>query len=383
MGTVKEKNSGSSSKPAKPLRDSNIELLRILAMIGIVMSHLMFSSPSGAALIAQHDHETFYLVLLQASGQIGVLLFFLITGYFMARKDFNFKSVTKLVSITWFYSLIFFLMALAVGAFGLTQLFNLDSAHTSLTVQNTLINLMPIVQNNYWFITTYIVILFLSPALNKILITASKRRLAMALIGITLAFFGLNYLSRYLGLGMTFEIYNNLLLYSLVYCIGAYLQLFPLKLKTPVIFGILGAALIAYFAWRYRLVFLQHSTEILNKDIDFPPFLIAISIFALFLRLKLPYNYFINLIAGTTLAVYLIHANRNVWESVWNVFDIYKVHGTIWFYFFPFVIGILVFAMCSAIELTRQYGASKLHGPKRTGRKHLNRVLAMGRESAG
>ncbi|MDB5183463.1 MAG: putative transrane protein, partial [Candidatus Saccharibacteria bacterium] len=191
----------SAAVAAKVQRASNIELLRIFAMIGIIISHLTFSSPHGPNIVAAHNYETFYLVFLQASGQIGVLLFFLITGYFSVKRDFNPKSITKLASITWIYSFAAFVFALLVGVFGLGQLFNLDAAHTSFTIQNILINLMPIIQNNYWFITAYIVILLLSPALNKILLATTQKRLAMVLSGVTIAFFGLNYLSRFLNLG--------------------------------------------------------------------------------------------------------------------------------------------------------------------------------------
>ncbi|MDB5183711.1 MAG: hypothetical protein JWO07_392, partial [Candidatus Saccharibacteria bacterium] len=140
--------------------------------------------------------------------------------------------------------------------------------------------------------------------------------------------------------------------------------LFPLKVKTSLVYGMLAVSILLWLTWVYRLIYVTHTSDILNKDINFPPFLIAMFLFALFLRLKLPHSRLINMVAGTTLAVYLIHANRNLWEPLWKFFDIYKVHGTPWFYIFPFVIGTLVFSVCVVIELGRQRVASKLQFAK-------------------
>lgn len=342
------------------IRSSNIELLRILAMIGIVMSHLLFSSPHGGAMIAAHTFQTFYMALLQGAGQIGVFIFFIITGYFMVNKPFKIDGIKKVLIITWFYSTTFFIFALLVGAFDLNAFFNLDPSKSAFSIQNTIQNLMPILQNNYWFINAYIVILLLSPALNQLIHATKKETLQLILILSAIGFYLLNFFSRQYGWGLTFEIYSNLLLYSLVYAVGAYLQLYPPKIKTTTLLILLGGAVLLYTLWRYNLVLNIESIDIANKDTDFPPFAISIIIFVLFTRLKMGQIKWINLVAGSTLAVYIIHTNTNVWGFIWKTFDIYSVFGTAWLYLYPFVIATLVFAICIGIDLLRKLFVDKV-----------------------
>ncbi|MFR6252125.1 MAG: acyltransferase family protein [Parasutterella excrementihominis] len=81
----------------KAPRQSNLELSRILAMYLIVMHH--FSVHGGVPIWSGSAPLSFnfYLdQLLSTGGKIGVNLFVLITGYFLAKKFSKFSSLIYL-----------------------------------------------------------------------------------------------------------------------------------------------------------------------------------------------------------------------------------------------------------------------------------------------
>ena len=100
----------------KAPRQSNLELSRILAMYLIVMHH--FSVHGGVSIWSGSAPLSFnfYLdQLLSTGGKIGVNLFVLITGYFLAKKFSKFSSLVYLWIKTFSYVIIFFLLFCALG----------------------------------------------------------------------------------------------------------------------------------------------------------------------------------------------------------------------------------------------------------------------------
>lgn len=62
-------------------RETGIELLRILAMLGIMASHFAYYGAGGGGAGA----GGLWLALLQAGGKLGVDIFVLISGYFLIK----------------------------------------------------------------------------------------------------------------------------------------------------------------------------------------------------------------------------------------------------------------------------------------------------------
>ena len=88
-------------------RNSNIEVIRILAMVFIIMSHyslyqvLQYSDfPLGGI---RYGLELTHL------GNIGVILFTLISGYFLISKNnIKLRQISKISIQTFFYSIVFY-----------------------------------------------------------------------------------------------------------------------------------------------------------------------------------------------------------------------------------------------------------------------------------
>ena len=85
------------------MRESNIELLRLISMYLVVWSHFYVH---GVWPIV--NELTFNNIIIYALdvGKIGVTVFVLISGYFLINKTFDLIKLAKLVLQTWFYGCI-------------------------------------------------------------------------------------------------------------------------------------------------------------------------------------------------------------------------------------------------------------------------------------
>ena len=87
------------------MRTSNLELFRIVAMLGIIMSHYQFFlldlisvDPSSPIAIFQS--------LFSMWGKTGINCFMLITGYFMCTKEISKRKYIKLIVQIYFYNIL-------------------------------------------------------------------------------------------------------------------------------------------------------------------------------------------------------------------------------------------------------------------------------------
>ena len=97
-------------------RQSNIELLRILAMVMIVAHH--FAVHSGLPIWSGHGANVFWAQFLCMQGKVGVDLFVLITGFFLVEKPGRVTSVLHLLLQTVFYGAVLYLLFVAAGKTG-------------------------------------------------------------------------------------------------------------------------------------------------------------------------------------------------------------------------------------------------------------------------
>ena len=84
-------------------RNSNLELLRIIAIFMIVFHHIGFYG-----LKIESDLFTYNYIIksfLALPGKLGVNIFILISAYFMTNTKFEYKKLIKLVSQILFYSI--------------------------------------------------------------------------------------------------------------------------------------------------------------------------------------------------------------------------------------------------------------------------------------
>lgn len=161
------------------IRNVNIELLRIFAMLLIVACH-------GIIHINWNVHH-YNMVLQQVPGwknafeflvvqygQVGVSIFFIISGYFLVKKNFQWKRIFSTWIQTFIYSVGLFVVFFIYYYFQRPDIFQPLFTRDNI-VSTILWSFIPFTYNSYWFITAYLIMLILSPYINIIVNTASKR----------------------------------------------------------------------------------------------------------------------------------------------------------------------------------------------------------------
>ena len=141
-------------------RNSNIELLRIVSMLMILMLHyLLFGnilSQSTAGGIAYYGSWTLEAVCL-----ISVDCYMLISGYFPSEKQFTSRRI-----LSFYVQILFYTLVLAVFCFSL--------GIADLNIAN-LIQIIPVLGGRNWYVTAYFCLLFLSPVLNHVVQSMEKK----------------------------------------------------------------------------------------------------------------------------------------------------------------------------------------------------------------
>lgn len=135
-------------------RNSNIELLRLVAMVFITAHHFAIWGYFIGNEVHTVQPNTVWLQFLEIFGKIGVDLFILITGYFAINPRPTFQKVWQLTNTVRFYALGLFIILLVCGQLQ----FNTDLMWRSL---------FPTIRSMYWFITIYAILYIFSSYLSR------------------------------------------------------------------------------------------------------------------------------------------------------------------------------------------------------------------------
>ena len=99
-------------------RNSNIELLRIISIIMIVISHYCVHSPVGIEVSDLNIGITRFLLEFLTFGNFGSILFVLISGYYLINsKGIKLQKLLKLVFQILFYSIIIYFSSIKYRTF--------------------------------------------------------------------------------------------------------------------------------------------------------------------------------------------------------------------------------------------------------------------------
>ncbi len=320
----------------KKTRDSNIELLRIIAMFMIVVFHIVLHAVNYQLTDAKSiellnnglfNKPIFYkkLLLLMTFiplGKVGDTIFILISGYFMVgRKNIDLIKISKKL----LFSLAFVATVLVIG-----------STITYFLFPYEVISLTPITNVNLqsWFIGYYLAIMIMATLfLNKFISKLNKKQyLTFLLVLFSIITFGwtglvLNNLADEL---------RTLVAGVFVYSLGGYIKKYkPFdNVRTYILIliwiGIYGLFFLSYYnvanssidSYLLSNTSKAYTQAVYTSFYDYSLFIIilGISLFELFKRIKIRSNRVINYIASTTLTIYLLHDTPFV-RSVFRIQD--------------------------------------------------------------
>lgn len=297
-------------------RNSNIELLRIFAILGIIVLHYNNEDIGGGfAQVAQGSINEYILVALESLFICGVNLFMLISGYFLIES----KSISLIKPL----QLIVQVIAFSEGAYVLFVILGREQ----LSIKGIIKEAMPL---NY-FAILYCVVYVMSPLINKAMKNISGKTLTFFMIAVMVIlaleptmvdimsqitgdeYMGLSAIGMY-GSGRGYTLVN----FVLMYMIGAYLRIKDCHLSVGRAVLALLAILAAIVAWSR----LDTTTawEYCNPLI----ILEAVVLFLLFKNFKIN-SKVVNAFAKGTFTVFLIHTAflpylRIAQAVTWNPF---------------------------------------------------------------
>lgn len=172
----------------KKMRESGFELVRIIAMILIVANHLMnhgifkVTSKAPYSLFPQMSpFNQAVSAVISCGGRVGVAVFFMITGYFLAdREKLSPRSVLSFLGRVHFFGILMFafFMVLRLTTGCESDLDLSRAARLSLCTPAVL----------WWFALAYLILLFLAPSIN-VLIRYLDRKAVFLLIILYVWFF--------------------------------------------------------------------------------------------------------------------------------------------------------------------------------------------------
>lgn len=269
-------------------RKSNIELLRIIAMGMIVIYHIFIHGIAPTEILPQTILSILYIPVI-----FGVNIFVIISGYFGIRLSW--KSFLSLMWIIAFY-----------------KLFHLCCDTFFLNIEHPIYEwiLKPFcgfVSGGGWFIDIYVLLMLISPLLNKLLSTLNRHDYRAGL-GILLLFdigYGF-FLNRHFNASG-----YSLLHFILLYYIGNLLQ----KKHLINLYKSGGGDLTTLYITLILFYFLQDTQWGIKLATSYSSPLVLIGsiyIFIFFANLHISYCPIINFIASSTLPIYLIHDAGNI-----------------------------------------------------------------------
>lgn len=340
-------------------RQSNFELLRILAMIMIILHHIAYhcikiqlEDKSLYALGECFNQAVFFKRLLLpqiliSAGKIGNIAFVLIAGYFLINKDINItKQIKKIVS-----QLLFTVPILVLCSY-LCYKYCFNSF--------TGIQDLNLINNGYWFVGYYIGIIIISyfflNGFIKKLTQKDYLKVLCAMFVITMIAFLRNIISD------VSEGLITLFVGVFIYALGGYIRLHnPFKYVRTFIFVIviiisLTAICVSYYNNTLVKIVAVNNTHAQGMyqqinglgEYGFFNLLIGVSLFEIFKRIKIKTSKAINYVASSTFIIYLCHDNdfiRSLWKKTNWVKNLYYDFSKFLILCFVWVMLIFIFGV--------------------------------------
>lgn len=352
-----------------PGRQANLELLRCVAMLMVVVMHYLGKGNllAGPEKMPFSPAET-AAWLLECLCVVAVNLYMLISGYFLCVSPFRPSRLFRLWLQVWMYSVCFGLAGALTGIMRETDF----DIHFLLTI------FFPVSMNHYWFMTAYVFLYVLLPFVGAGIRRMTKRQLGTAAILLLLVFS----LPKSL-LPVRFETDGrgyDCLWYLCVFVSAAYVRRFGIpfleKKGRGIALYLTGSLLVFGGAMGLRLIYqrtgrLGRMQGMFLEYNHILPFLAAVGLFFAFRRLKLSgrFGAAVVKIAPYTLGVYLLHENlgfRYSWQSWLGADDLLAASArprgslaaglwfAVWFLLWVMVASACVFAVGILVDRLRE-----------------------------
>lgn len=330
----------------KKLRDSNLELYRIIVMLLIVAHHYVVNS--GLLDIMAHSPlsaKSLYLYWFGMWGKTGINCFVLITGYFMCTSSITVRKFLKLLLEIEFYCISIYAVFCLTG-------------YSEFSIKGIMLFLLPVRFVGDNFVECFMLFFFCIPFLNVLIDNLSKRQ-HLRLIALCLTIYTL-----FGTLPGTRVLMNYVSWFCVLFFIASYIRIHGIQLKNRYIgWGWLTLLMIVLSMASVPATI--YANEIFHRTMSpyrwvqdsntFLALVTGVCSFMYFKDLKMKYNPFINAVGACTFGVLLIHANSDtmrqwLWKDVLDNVGFYSSD----FIFMHAILSVsIVFTVCVIIDYIR------------------------------
>lgn len=242
------------------MRNRSLDLLKMISMLLVIGLHFLYY---GGFLEQYNTIKTNVLGycftwILEALCYFSVDVFILITGYFMCESQMKTTRLFSLAKQVWVYSII----GLLIGIIVKCAFPDIDVQISKLSLLHTF---TPIISGDYWFITSYFLLMLCVPFLNGVINNIDIDRFQKILFAGIIIF---SIVPSFLPWCDT-NIFNNggasPVWFCILYLSGAYIRKSGIKVKT----SFLSSALIVIITiiFSSKLIIQICCSEILHKSV--------------------------------------------------------------------------------------------------------------------
>lgn len=375
----------------KVQRKSGIELLRIICMLMIIVLHAytygglnQLSNAQGGGFETTSD-------FIWSFFRTPVNVFMIITGYFMSKDVLDFKKsyrrIPKVYATMLFYSILLTIFAFVIyshNSFSIPsettdtltsadklEIDTMNDLSERFAVYSVIKMFFPLLSKQWYFLTNYVIILLLSPFINKVLVEIDKKQFKI-LLGLLFVFLSIYpTISTMGGLKEIFsttkvlpiEYGKSMISFLFMFIIGAYLKRFVKddeKLHFKYLGYFVGLCIIDFSLYYFLGNVMLNKVGLYNGAVfgQFSnPFVIleSVSIFLFFRGFQFK-SRVINYIAGTTIGIYAIHEHPLMRGFIWSHNELGDPNLYNNFLGIMFIIATIfeIFIICSVIDMARQ-----------------------------
>ena len=337
-------------------RDTNFELLRIIAMFMIVTLH--YTQNSGVLENnGTYTLQNIFFIFLNTVCSVGVNCFVLISGYYLITSKFKIQKIIHLWGLVLFYSL---------GIYLLYKITN-HSVVNPISSVETIYVFTPVLNVHYWFIVPYLALYIVFPFLNKMINTLNQKQLKVILI---IFFVLMCVINNITPLNQNFEAVggHSILWFMFLYGVGAYIKKYKNKDEGKDKYKYLLYFIICIIlGFIFKIIFENISSlNILLKYANYRviafnsvfAFLGAVFIFMFFKNIKVKgenTGKCISFVSKNVFAVYLIHEHELNRQVIWNTNLNINIAGMQNNFILHYLLCIfIIFTSCVLIEEIRR-----------------------------
>lgn len=280
-------------------RQSNFELLRLVAMLAIVAGHFVSQSAVGHACGAAGTVAS----ILSSGPRLAVNLFLLVGCWFMVDAKFKAERLLKLYLELALYTIPLTALMFALGLHGETR--------------NLIQGFLPFFGRPAWFATAYISLIALTPFLNfAFRLSDAAQRTLVGILGFSFA------LAATIPSYTPFHYLGDFAWFPVVYLFVGYAKRTRLFDRLPnaglsLALGLLGWGILA--AARLNPLTAWAANYWLDNIQSLPNAVVALLIFNAFRQLRLGVIASVNTLASSTFAVYIVHQVPAFRTFEWNI----------------------------------------------------------------